>query len=1052
MTALNQTSDPLAFSRARDAQLAELKAQAVACGTQDPAAGAHRYAVPREEAEAWADFWITLGAHVLPLRMDGSKRPLNNGWPDARAMTRDDIVAWLMGGGGIGVNLGKTGWAVLDADNARATELFRGVGFTRTVVTANAQVPDHPKGKTGGGQFVFRSPEGFDPDALHSRGFELPDGAKGDLLGGRRFIVAAPTRLDEAGGLGYLADPEGIWGTGDPMPRIGQWIADRDADCDYGALEPLRGLLGPKQPHERECDSDGEWRTVRQRQIDELISWEQVFDCAEGAKFVVETIDSCGCGVYTYSGQTSDGRGLTAHDGCSWGWFGRTWSGSAQAHFGLPESTDRLRIAALLRGFEPGGAEEVALGRAWGIEFGGLTVFADTLDETAERYEDFADDPERCAGTVVEPDPEVEPEIVSLDPRVSRVNAWRKVPADRGYWIRQATQCRSVARQLRSGEPAASQANGETYLNGPVIGAVPAQPIQQLAEAAPPAPVTADPSEPIDAETVEVPGNAEPGVLAPDDAITGEIVEEWERGDQDMWRELAAIEAKLRGERDPVTKYWKGMTPALGRIANLAESRGIFFLGLVESILPRVSARVPAYVLIESRAGGTCDRSEGLGMGYNSLILGPPASGKSTTQRAAETAIPLPVGIAQVASGTAEGMTKEARDTITSGGAPTSRILHTSVYAEADEFGGVKKELSRDGNAFAAFVNGAFFGGSVQGQTTSDSKRKVVIPPHSTRFASQIGAQPQLIGLLLAESGSGLTARYAFAFAGSEYTDDLGPLYGKAVPSVLQAPMPWDPEEGVPFGFRRAVPNQPTVLIPAGDGAPEISSLEDALFEPVPPESIAPVWITVPLTDEERRAARDESARRSRNTRQALTEDRETGRTAGHDGVRIQKAAVLLALLDGLTTPERVHLEAAQLLAEATALACAEAKVQSDSEDEAEARKRGRNRGIEAATGKATANQVEKDAVAEAADALFAKLTRPVVGVKVRGQLAKGFGGEAKLTQLTQKNSVGVRHRGYIDVGMQRLIDDRRVTVTVDGTVRVAGALTAAPNISGIGS
>lgn len=1067
------SSDPLATSRVRDAQLAELKQQAVqvAAGTQDSATGAHRYAVPRETAEAWADFWIRQGAHVMPLRMDGSKKPVNNGWPDARAMTRDDIATWLMKGGGIGINLGKTGWAVLDADNAKATELFRRAGLVRTVITANAQVPDHPKGKTGGGQFILRAPVGIDPDTLHSRPFELPCGAKGDMLGGRRYIVAAPTRLDEADGRSYMPDPDGIWGgTGGVMQHVGPWAIDPNAVGNIGALEPLRGLLGPKQPHERVYDEAGEWRTPQQQQIDEKISWEQVFDCEEGRKFTVETTDSCGCDVYAYAGQTSkDGRGLTAHDGCSWGWYGATWSGTARAHYDLPQTTDRLRIAARLRHLDTDG--EVALGRSWGVGFGGFRDFADTMDEAAERYEDFADDPEKCTGTAHVLDPDVRPTVTSFNPHVAvtRPDAWRVVPADRQHWIRQAGQCRAVARQLRSGKPAAPQANGETYLNGPVLGAeVPPQPVAQ----------PADPSAPIDAETVELPGQEPPTDTAPavdavvsdetsaassststtpavDDAIQGEIVTEWEDGDQEMWRRTRAIEAELRGERDPDTKLWRGMTPGLGRIANIAESRGVYYHGLIEAVLPRVSARVPPRVVIAPRSGLTQTKAEGMGLSYNSLLFGAPATAKTTTQTTAAGAVPLPEGVEVRASGTAEGLAKAARKTVgggKNGGRPETLILATSVYAETDEVSSVLAEINRDSSKYVGFTNSTFFGNTTVGQTTSEDARNVSIPAHGARFAQQVGAQPQLCGLIWKQAGSGLDARFAGAFTGSVDPSERGPLYGKPVPELLPNGLPWDPPPGIPFGFRRVPPEESATA-----GEPDISTLE---VKVVPPETEAPEWIFWPEGSQDGAdAAAERSAHRSRYSRQAMLHDMDSSRTEGHEAVRTVKAAVLLAALDGLKQPEEVHWRAAELLTEATILAAEESIAQSEAYDLAQARKSGRTRGVELANGKAAAEQEATDAVVAAADALYAKLTRPRDGVLVKGKKAKGFGGQATYGELTAASAVRPEHRPYRDAGMALLIQQERISVAATGSDRreytvtavgAVGQLTAAPAIGSI--
>lgn len=978
----NSTStDPLASSRARDAQLAELKAQAVACGTQDPAAGAHRYAVPREEAEAWADFWITLGAHVLPLRMDGSKRPLNNGWPDARAMTRDDIVAWLMRGGGIGVNLGKTGWAVLDADNARATELFRGVGFTRTVITANAQVPDHPKGKTGGGQFVFRSPEGFDPDALHSRGFELPDGAKGDVLGGRRFIVAAPTRLDEAGGLGYLADPEGIWGTGDPMPRIGQWIADRDADCDYGALEPLRGLLGPKQPHEREYDSDGEWRTVRQRQIDELISWEQVFDCAEGAKFVVETIDSCGCDVYAYAGQTSDGRGLTAHDGCSWGWYGRTWSGSAQAHFGLPESTDRLRIAALLRGFEPGGAEEVALGRTWGVEFGGLTDFADELDQLAEKYEDFADDAEKCGDVEVRlPDPTEVPERVAIstvnakgEPVESitwRSSRWVAYPSSAEFWMGEAAKCRAAARAMRGGKVAAPVVQStETMAAGPVVGGMPASSVQPT-----PADSTPADSGPLDVETVEQITAVSSAETAPavDDAIEGELVE----GTATEARAKEVFEA-LRGKIVVIEKQMRDLTPGLKRAYDYSESEGVFFHGFLGGLFPRLLQDVPPNVVMPPRNNKLDSKARGSGVNAYGLAVAPSSAGKGETQKAVNACVGVADGVVQSKAGTAEAWAKRLRGRHNG----EDYIKATSLLVHIDEVIRFTKELDRNGSAMPGFLASTWTGIG-DGQDTSDEKNAAILPDHGSRIGITVNAQPGKLAVLLAMAEQGATHRFYKCLVGIVAKEDRGPLYGCSVPAVVadQSAQPW--YSTMPVGYPAVPCQQPqSARDSAGlQPAPAINKLgegADGEKKGIPGyDNEPPIWIGLPKTAKaDIEAGLDIAAERAANWWTAYQQDQD-GTITGHRVQMHEMVAFCIALLDGECNVSEEHWEAARLWLAGSDLVAEAVAIYTELSGEAEAYRAGKLKGVGQAAARAADVAITNSGTRSAMQAIIQNLRK----------------------------------------------------------------------------
>lgn len=205
-------------------------------------------------AEAWIDLLHHHGAHLLPLRKR-VKEPVNRAWPDVRAMTRADALAWLGQCGNLGVNLGASGWIVIDTDNQLGTDALVAAGFTPDVVTANAQVVGGKK--EGGRHFVFRAPTGVDPAALHSRtGIKLPAGGVVDVLAGRRFLVAPPTTLDEAGGLAYAAAEGGVFATGGELPEAPAWLTDPEAACPDELL-PLRGMALGRGRADREYGADG---------------------------------------------------------------------------------------------------------------------------------------------------------------------------------------------------------------------------------------------------------------------------------------------------------------------------------------------------------------------------------------------------------------------------------------------------------------------------------------------------------------------------------------------------------------------------------------------------------------------------------------------------------------------------------------------------------------------------------------------------------------------------------------------------------------------------
>ncbi|QQG95890.1 bifunctional DNA primase/polymerase [Mycobacteroides chelonae] len=982
MSEPNVNPDPLASSRARDAQLAELKQQAVqvAADAQDSAASAHRYAVPRETAEAWADFWIRHGAHVMPLRKDGSKKPVNSGWPDARAMTRDDIATWLTQGGGIGINLGKTGWAVLDADNVKATELFCSAGLVRTVITANAQVPDHPKGKTGGGQFILRAPVGIDPDTLHSRPFELPCGAKGDLLGGRRYIVVPPTRLDEAGGRSYMPDPEGIWVTGAVMQHVGPWAVDPDAVGNIGALEPLRGLLGPKQPHERVYDEAGEWRTPRQQQIDE-VPWERVFDCAEGQKFTADSTDSCGCDVYAYAGQTSGtGRGLTAHDGCSWGWYGATWSGTARAHYDLPQTTDRLRIAARLRGFEPGGAEEVALGRAWGVEFGGLTSFADDLDRMADEYEDFADDPEQCSGAIVVPDPTEVPERVA----VSTVNAkgepvesvtwrttrWVAYPASTEVWLVEAAKCRAAAREMRGGQAAAPMEQGtETMVAGPVVGVLPASPIQ-------PTPADSTPADPgpLDVETVEQTTAASPASseLASDDAIEGEFVD----GTATEIRAKEVFEA-LRGKIVVIEDLMCDLTPGLKRAYDYAESEGVFFHGFLGGLFPRLLQDVPPNVVMPPRNNKLDSKARGSGVNAYGLAVAPSSAGKGETQKAVNACVGVADGVVTSKAGTAEAWAKRLRGR--SGG--EDYIKATSLLVAIDEVVRFTKELDRNGSALAGFIASTWTGFG-DGQDTSDEKNAAILPDHGSRIGITVNAQPGKLAVLLAMAEQGATHRFYKCLVGIVAKEDRGPLYGCSVPAVVadQSAQPW--YSTMPVGYPAVPCQQPqSARDSAGlQPAPAINKLgegADGEKKGIPGyDNEPPIWIGLPKTAKaDIEAGLDIAAERAANWWTAYQQDQD-GTITGHRVQMHEMVAFCIALLDGECNVSEEHWEAARLWLAGSDLVAEAVAIYTELSGEAEAYRAGKLKGVGQAAARAADVSITNSGTRSAMQAIIQNLRK----------------------------------------------------------------------------
>ncbi|MBE5488548.1 hypothetical protein E3G71_001049 [Mycobacteroides abscessus] len=991
---------------------------------------------------------IELGFHLVKLH-PGRKKPMGAAWnsPETTpALTEDQALAHVRAGGGLGVLLGPSNLIVIDAENQAATDALIAAGLVPVLYTAKGvcgafQTACDPRfDKRGGAHFWIPVPEHLRGKVLEGvPQADLGGGALVDVLVGMRQAVVPPTALIAAGGWRYTAKGgNSVW-TGEGMPAgdvAAPWLFDSSVPCPE-SVRALHGRVGERVRTHGTAGPQSEASAELSEQLD-AVPWEQVLalDPKSRAEDWADDDPECGCTVRHWRG-ASNRKSLTFHD-CDRGVFAHVWSDTAAAELGLDDdrrTMSKAQFAAAVLGVPSTGAGFREVAQRFGIDLGARSLaFADQLDEAADSMEQRAEDPAQCTGTVTRPDPAAVPQLVSLVDGVqtSRTSGTVAFAATEEFWRGEAAGMRSLALLLRG---------GHHHADAVLIGA-------DSVVGAPVQPQVVEEGEIVDAETVEeTPASSSMSTaLAVDDAVEGEFVDAWEDGDQEMWTRHRAIEAELRGERDPDTKLWIGMVPCLGRIANIAESRGIYMLGFTEACLPRVSARVPANVLLTPRADGVREKAEGVGMGYNSILLGPPATGKTTTQTAASGAIPLLPGIRQCSTGSAEGVIKKARSVSGRGGEET--IHATSVYVETDEIKSQNKDLKRDGSMYSAFINSVFFGGTMVGMTASEASRNADIPAHSTRFAQQIGAQPQLCGLLLDDAGSGLTARFSWAFTGSVDESALGPLYGKAVPALLPNGLPWDPPTGIPFGFR------PYTGPAASDDDEVVPVHEIENIEALPAE-----WIVVPRDPEEASAARAESARRSRRTRVALTEDRESGRTSGHDFVRIEKTAALLAFMDGIKQPTEEYVAAAKLLAEATALAAAEAKAQSDSEDEAKARRGGHLRGIEHLHGNAVAKQEGVDAVEAAADALYAKLTRPREGVLVKGKKAKGFGGQTTYGELTAAKSVRPEHRPFREAGMALLIQQERITVSAVGTdrrtytvtaVAAAGQLTAAPAIGSL--
>lgn len=938
---------------------------------------------------------LDLGAHLMPL---GStiKKPVRQGWPSAAAMTLPEAETHLSRGGNLGVNLAPSRLICLDAENHEATAAVTAAGFTPTVIPAKAQDPDSPK--YGGSHTWLRVPDHIDPATLPSDriGITLPNGGKLDVLAGVRYAVAPPSALAEAPGLFYAPANSGPLDPSEAefaelldADETPGWLFDADAPMPPGTdLSPLLGILAPPTARERMT------ATAASQELTDIIDAHPWSEWLAGCSQLVsaDEIDTCGCGVYHWIGADND-KSVTLHDGCKNGCGAHVWSATMINALGLSDDhLSRMQLAAAVHGI----SEKEAAARV-GISLGGGHEELAALTPDYFEYEAELLDRQASAGANVK---RMEAEVSG--PGTAQLIEVVVGPDGLLQRAGQARQAAAVMRLQAAMLPPAPDAD-DPDLRPTVVGG--GSPRPQLW---PPAPTAVVEGEIID--------DAEP---VDDD-------EKWLADGEGAARRLDEIAAELAAMRHEV--------PALGRIADFAESRGVYFVGLIAAILPRVSARIPANVLIAPRNGLCTDPVEGTGLGYFSMLLGPPATGKTTTQTAAAAAVPLLDGINEIPTGTAEGIAKQARKTARGG---SEIIVSTSVFVSTDEVGSVLSELKRDTSKYAAFCSSAWFGNTTIGQTTSRDELHCVLPPHSTRIAQSIGAQPTKLGPLLADAGSGASARYDYGWVGSVAPAERGPLYGQPVAPIIRNLLPFDPTPGTPFGHR--VLTAAEKAAEAGDGeyvGPD--------FVAVRPETLEPFWVRYPTGVLDGSGAADKAAARSRNWRAAARADRAAGRTDGHDHVMIMKTATLLCALDAShisqfrgevpphwMQPTHAHWKAAELLAEARRVTLAEAKVLADDEDAEERRVGGALRGIELAHGQASA-RAEVTSSVETAAAKQLEILRRLGGTARRGQL----GG----------NAIAVRLRPYRDEAITLLHREGLVNAVGDTvTLRQAPAALAPP-------
>lgn len=374
-------------------------------------------------------------------------------WSKARGLTVEEAMDCLDNGENLGLDLLRSGFIVLDAENLSATQAVMASGYLPTWRTAKSLVEGHAK--WGGTHTVVRIPEGVDRTQLSSdksMQVKLPGGGLIDVLAGKRYAVIPPSWLEEvqaqytptAGG-GLDLTIEGV------VAEAPQWLFDLTAPCPP-ELAPLHGSLIPSVRERVEQNAESLDLSNR---IDE-ISWTEWI---AGDDRMIETseVDGCGCPIWHWRDASHD-KSMTLHAGCDRGYGIHIWSGTLVALMGCGQAHfSRLDFAAWLRASLSG--EELETERSALMDSFGLKA-------EWERYEFTRDPMFSSEGIAAQAD-----ELAAAGEPAEMVDAWRRaavVVAETDALI----PARLAFLRARSHRDAA----GETFLSEPMCGRSEASP------------------------------------------------------------------------------------------------------------------------------------------------------------------------------------------------------------------------------------------------------------------------------------------------------------------------------------------------------------------------------------------------------------------------------------------------------------------------------------------------------------------------------------------------------------------------------------------------
>lgn len=291
------------------------------------------------------------GMHLIRLPR-GAKKPPAEAWNSlgTPSMTVEEAATHVTAGGNVGFIPGRSAsrWLVIDAEDTAATETVRSWGFQPTVVTAKSHAgPTLASGETNnkqGGTHTYVRLPGHAPknlEDLHTT--LLTNGGKVEIfVSGDRYIVAPPSRLDEAHGNSYAFT--GVDASANSAVPLA-WLWDLTVPYPAGG-EVVRGRLAPKSPREK-VEQDA--RSIELDNQVDSVPWDQ-WIAGDPRLTATGQIDTCGCPIYYWQGADHD-KSATLHDGCEQGNGVHIWSGTMLAELGLHhDHTSRLNLAKVLHG------------------------------------------------------------------------------------------------------------------------------------------------------------------------------------------------------------------------------------------------------------------------------------------------------------------------------------------------------------------------------------------------------------------------------------------------------------------------------------------------------------------------------------------------------------------------------------------------------------------------------------------------------------------------------------------------------------------------------